>query len=160
MLLPTKTIWDSLSGKDNAGILEFLNKALEPASKARAVKTFWRKKDLRNTIKNLEQVRSSNLPGWEEYATNLLVKLKGLTSLPESDSDLFREVSDDIQVLWDSARFFASLGNTQSFSGTLHCEACLASLLDENTTNGKGISAQMKVGYVSNLFLSSVSHSL
>jgi hypothetical protein len=159
-LLPTKTIWDPLSGKDNAAILEFLNKALKPASKAKGVKTCWKMKDLWNTIKNLEQVKSSNLPGWEECATNLLVKLKGLTSVPESDSDLFREVSDDIQALWDSARFFASLGNTQPFFGTLHCEACLASLLNENTTNSKGISAQMKVGYVSNLFLSSVSHFL
>jgi len=158
-LFPTKTVCDP-PGKDNAAILEFLNKALEPSSKAKAVKTFWRKQDLKNTIKNLEKVKSSDLLGWKECATNLLVKLKGLTSLPELDSDLFREVSDDIQALWDSARFFSSLCNTQSFSGTLHCEACLASLLGETKLDSKGISARMKVGYVSNLFLSSVSHFL
>src|SRR6267143_958257 len=99
-LFPTKTVCDA-SGKDNAVILEFLNKALEPSSKAKAVKTFWRKQDLKNTIKNLEKVKSSDLPGWEECATNLIVKLEGLTSPPELDSNLFREVSDD--------RFFASL---------------------------------------------------
>jgi len=159
-LLPTKTIWDPLSGKDNAAILEFLNKALEPSSKAKAVKTFWRRQDLKNTIKNLEKVKSSDLPGWEECATNLIVKLEGLTSPPELDSNLFREVSDDIQALWDSARFFSSLCNTQSFSGTLHCEACLASLLNKTENESKEISEQMKVGYVSNLFLSSVSHFL
>jgi hypothetical protein len=164
-LFPTETVWDPLSAKADAGIsnisiLEFLNNALEPFTTVNAVKTLWSKKELKLTIKNLENLKSSNFLGWGECATKLLVKLKGLDGLPELDSNLFHEISDDIQSLWESARFFASLGDAQDFSGTLHSEACLTSLLDKTTTVSRGILMQMKVGYVSNLFLSSRSYCL
>jgi len=98
------------------------------------------------------------LPGWGEYTTKLLAKLKGFKDQPELGSNMYHEISKDIKALLESTKFFASLDDTRGFSGTLHCEACLASLLDKNATVSKAILDQMEVGYISNLFLSSVSH--
>jgi hypothetical protein len=56
-----------------------------------------------------------------------------------------------------STNFFTALVNDkesafQSFSGTLHCEACLASLLAETSLASKDISARMKASPVSTHF--------
>ncbi|KAF8964834.1 hypothetical protein BDZ97DRAFT_1757742 [Flammula alnicola] len=74
-------VWDPLSAKANAGIsntgiLEFLKKSLDPSSTAKVIKMMWSKKDVKLTITNLEKLKFSNLLGWRECATNLLVKLK------------------------------------------------------------------------------------
>jgi len=142
-LFPTETAWDSVSVKakasiSNACILQFLNNALQSSSRAKALKTLWSKKELKLTISNLEIMKLSNLPGWQDCTSKLLVKLKGLNGLPESDSNLFHEISDDIQSLWERTKFFGCLGDTQAFSGMLHCEPCLASLLDETATVSEG----------------------
>src|SRR6266567_1047044 len=162
-LFPTETVWDPPSDKPNAAITnadihKFLNKAVAPSSKAQTLKKQWSGKRLDSTMKSLEDLKSSNLPGWGEYATKLLAKLQGFKDPPESGSAMYHEISEDIQALLESTKFFASLDDTPGFSGTLHCEACLASLLDKNATVSKAILDQMEVGYISNLFLSSESH--
>ena len=145
-------------GITNAEIIEFLSKALETSSKAEAAKATWDKKGVKDTILNIETVQSSKLPCWEKRAAEILVKLRGLDNLSPS-ADLFQEISSEIQSLCEGSAFFTSLGNTQDFSGTLHGEACLVSVLNDSaTTASKDVVAQMKVGYVPNLFLFSQSH--
>ena len=165
---PTVTVLDppnnnAMAGIDNAGILDFLNKTLKASSQARNLQALWGKNQRNATVKILETFKSSKVPGWEECATKLLDKLKELSGPPGLDnSDMYREVSDDIDSLCQSTKFFASLHQTQGFtgfSGTLHCEASLASLLGKNPTVSKGILDQMEVGYFFNLFYHQ-SHSL
>lgn len=143
-------------GIRNADILRFLSKALETSSQAEAAKATWDKKDVKQTILNIETVQSSILLGWEERAEEILVKLRGLNGLSPG-ADLFQEISNDIQSLCESSTFFASLGDTRGFSGTLHCEAFLMSLLHETTTGSKDTLAQMMVGFSSTCFIFIVS---
>ena len=165
-LFPTKTAWNPPSSHasadiTNAGILKFLDNALDNASDshthAAAVITWWGKRNLSYTINSLEKLKSSKLPGWEESATRLLDMLKGLQDVPERGSILDLEISDDIMAISQSGKFFATLASIKTekdFGGTLHCEAFLASLLDETANVSKGLVAQMKVGYFSSSFLS------
>ena len=86
-----------------------------------------------------------------------LSTLKGLQDVPEWGSILDLEISDDIMAISQSGKFFATLASIKTekdFGGTLHCEAFLASLLDETANVSKGLVAQMKVGYFSSSFLS------
>ena len=171
-LFPTKTTWDPLSvpasgNITNAGILQFLNNALGNASdshtRASAVIASWAKRDLVLTIKNLENLKSSKLPGWKESATRLLDMLKELQDMPELGSELDLDISNDIAAISQSGRFFSTLASIkpeQDFRGALHCEACLASLLRQTANVSEGLVAQMKVGYFSISFLSPESHFL
>jgi len=171
-LFPTKTKWDSpgrhaSADITNAGILKFLDNAVDNASdshtQASAVITWWGKRNLGSTINSLEKLKSSKLPGWEESATRLLDMLNGLQDVPEGGSSLDLAISNDILAISQSSRFFATLASIKpekDFRGTLHCEALLASLLDETADVSKGLVAQMKVGYFSSSLLSPESHFL
>src|SRR5271169_2233629 len=115
-LFPNETIRNPLSAKviSNADILEFLNNALEPAAEAKAIRALWNKKNFKATTSRLQTLESSTVSGWGECAKKLLVKLKRLEGLPESARDtVFREISDNIQSLWESTKFFSSLGDAQ-----------------------------------------------
>ncbi len=137
----------------NAHIIKFLSKALESSSKAEAAKATWDKKDVKNTILNIEAVQSSKLPCWQKRTAEILVKLRDLNNISPS-ADLFQEISSEIQSLCESSPFVTSLDSTQGFSGTLHSEACLVSLLsDSSTTASKDMLVQMEVGYAPSLSL-------
>ena len=117
--------------------------------------------EIKTHIKNLEA--HSNLPGLRECAKNIQFKLDKKKMLENSDA----WIDDTIESLLSSNnyRFIKFLREADeqglNFSGMLHCEASLASLLKhskDGTIDGtcEDICAQLKVGYaVSNLFLSS-----
>lgn len=159
-VFPTETERDSFFAQGNGRItntgiriLEFLNKAVESSSEANAAKKLWDKKDIGRTITSLEKIRDSNFLGWGKCAKEQLVKLRELDG-PPNDA-LSCEISEAIGSLCDSAKFFDFLGQVRSFSGTMHCEACLASLLDETKTPGEsplGPLAQMEVRHDSDWF--------
>jgi hypothetical protein len=138
-LFPQQATWDLLSAKaaansniSNAMIVKFLDNSLESSSNAKSVKTLWGKwgKDKWNRIytandivSHLKIVESFKLPGWGEYAKKLLATFEVLKDTPKPNSNLLQEISNDIQSLCDNTRFFTSaIGDTQDFSGALHCE--------------------------------------
>ena len=116
--------------KTNDEILCFLKKAtsLNPKHSlefANAALASWGKKDISNTIKNINELQDSTLPGWHHGVATLLNLLDASLYLTSSEDCT---ISNKIQSLCDSTSFFNSL-NSQKFWGTVHCEACLASLL-------------------------------
>ena len=143
------------SSISNTNILDFLCKALETSSEAEKAKEAWNRKDINTTIKCLETLQTSNLMSWVDRTKKLLVTLNHLNSRP--GDDLFNVISAEIQSLCDGTKFFNTLNDNKPFTGTLHCEACLASLLTGTTSAIKDILAQMEVSYISNLFLLPVS---
>ena len=177
-LFPTSTRCDNPSSRSananadisNADILEFLEKALKVSSKVKGIETTWTNENLKNTKSSLKNLESSNVPGWSTHAKTLRDKVEQLkyserTELGRrtivvregpDDGELLREITEGIQSLVDSATFVKSLTEGQIFLGTLHCEACLASLLSKSATVSEDILEQMDVSYVSNLFSSPV----
>ena len=145
----------TVSSISNTNILDFLCKALETSSEAEKAKEAWNRKDVNTTIKCLETLQTSNLTSWVDCTKKLLVTLNHLNSRP--GDNLFNVISTKIQSLCNGAKFFNTLNDNKPFKATLHCEACLVSLLAETTSARKDISAQMEVGYISNLFLLPVS---
>jgi hypothetical protein len=178
-LFPTSTRCDNPSSHSananadisNADILEFLEKALGASSKVKGIESTWIKGSLKNTNSSLKSLESSNVPGWSTLAKTLRDKVEKLKySEPTerggsrvivvkegpNDGVLLREITEGIRSLVDSATFVKSLTEGQIFLGTLHCEACLASLLSKSATVSEDILEQMDVSYVSNLFSSPV----
>ena len=155
------TIDRPLSKTDNE-ILSFLEKATSSNPKrslefANAALASWGKQDILNTVKNIKELQDSTLPGWHHSVATLSTILDA-SPYPTSSDDC--TISNKIQSLCDGARFFSNL-NGLYFSGMLHSEACLASLLVKDiVTAGEyyGILEQLKVGYVCVFFLSSDSH--
>ncbi len=164
-VFPTVSL-DAQIDVSNDEIVDFLIGSQEPLQKALATcatiqsaKGAWCNKQVKHTIRFLQRLESSNWPGWEESAKQILAKLKQLDGHLLNDAS-FRQILNEIQTLCESAKFFTSLVGVQAFTGALHCEACLASLLNKTEDVDKSILAQMQVGYVSNLFQSSESHFL
>lgn len=158
----------------NLELLKFLKTALDPSTKVKSLKTTWKNNDYKATASILNSLTDCNVLGWSNHAKQLLQKLQPL-GIQEGGSGkgkkkmIFVEecsankteygaFSEGLQLLWESARFFAYLADDgKRFFGTLHCEATLASLLGGTPTVGKDLLALMNVGYIPNLFLSSVS---
>ena len=153
---------ESQANITNTEILKFLNKGFVSSSLVKGIKMQWNKhsgptKNDVNQIKSgLVKLKSSC---WSESAMKLLERFENLVILPSLESKEFSEITEDINSLWASCMFFASLEPAlKKFTGTLHCEACLASLLDETATFSRDILTQMRVGCITNLFLSLESH--
>jgi hypothetical protein len=165
-LFPTTS---PLSTKTNEEILKFLDDATsskpeEYLKYANAAKSHWKRSEVASTIQRVNDLRSSTLPGWDGCTQKLLETLTDWTRC-SSESSAQDDIAHTIQSLCDSAKFFADLATMRGFSGTLHCEACLASFLHHSakgiTIGGKYEDAltRMKVGYtISNLFLLSDPH--
>jgi hypothetical protein len=148
-LFPTMT--ESQANIPNAEILEFLNNGFLSSSLVKGIKKRWRRSITGPTKKDVNEIKSAlvNLKSscWSESATKLLKTFENSVIPPTLESEEFSKISEDIDSLWASCMFFASLDAARKkFTGTLHCEACLASLLDETATFNGDILAQMKVG--------------
>jgi hypothetical protein len=107
-------------------------------------------------IKKIELLGKSGLPGWHEYTAKIILNLENLkTTVPASPDHvaLVCDITRAVHSLRDSAKFFADLKGPQIFKGSLHCEACLASLLAFSfdsikvDTKYEDISEQLEVGY-------------
>jgi hypothetical protein len=121
--------------------------------------------NLKNSVNRLKTSKNQLPPGWKKWAEDLHLKLETL------DQTLTQSawVGEDIESLISShthlKKFFKFLHQLKSsqFSGKLHCEAILATLLklakdgiDDDSVNGEygDILAELKVCCpVSNLFL-------
>lgn len=156
---PTKTGNPFITNDD---IVRFLDEGISADPQAlrcrvKGIQSCWNKLDKHAAVKNKYAVRmvknevkrlsSCKLSSWSECEsklTDLLDKWQPKDALVEANID------NMIQSMSDSTDFFEKLKNTneQSFSGTLHCEACLASLLGSETNNTeryREILTQMKV---------------
>ena len=153
---------ESQANITNAKILEFINKGFLSSSLVKGIKKWWNwptgptKKDLNDIRSELVKLKSSC---WSKSTMRLLEIFEKSVIPPSLESEEFSQITEDINSLWASCMFFASLDAAlRKFMGMLHCEACLASLLDETATFSRDILAQMKVGCITNLFLSLESH--
>jgi hypothetical protein len=102
----------------------------------------WEQKDVDGAITAIMKIsgnQSDKLSGRLDCATKLLTLLhnwKAGHSITLSDHI---NITKAIQTLYDNAFFFKSLKkNMTKFNGTLHCEACLASLLPGPQLNHLG----------------------
>ena len=158
-LLPAPAV-PGTEGKQasNNEILTFITTALAMLPKIKEAERAWNNRDKRNTTICFQTLKTSNVKSWVKCAEKILVKLED-DNLSDQTSG---EITSEIQSLRKSTFFFDALVEPKfsSFSGTLHCEACLASLLAESPLASKDILARMEVSQVSDLFLSSESHLL
>jgi len=136
----------------NAAILKFLNQALETLPQFKVARDAWSRGDKDATIRCFEKLMTSKVKSWVKCAERMLAMLSN-----DSFSD---DITTEIQSMCKSTAFFDALAADKGFSGTLHCEACLASLLAKDSLASKEILARMKVSQVSDLFLSPESHFL
>jgi len=133
----------------NKEIVQFLTDSIsanpsKALGSAKALSTFWeklnketvevdkekRRKQFERVKQEVRYLRKLKLPGWSEHADNLEGWLEQWQS--SNDPQLESNIAEKIKLLIYSARFFQSFAqatNSDSFKGTLHCEACLASLL-------------------------------
>lgn len=165
-LFPTKNAQDPCCTKTNDQIIDFFSNVTksnptESLKYATAAKDWWGEHDVESTIEQITSLKNSTLPGFRDFADKLHEKLRGWTT--QSPETLTNDITNSIQSLCDNAFIFHSFiqKGGEKFTGTLHCEACLASLLNNSlafTGNSDGIRkydilAQLKVGYaVSNCF--------
>lgn len=191
-LFPTHTVWPAFftrtyTDKPNTVILQYLTEASTLASRIKSVKTHWTKhrndKGIKQARRDLAMVKASSLNAWAEFAEKLDIALhlfqnktsKKPSELPHSEfsdlnfPDLIKQIDDDIHSFTASAAFFQFLAPkgiggdwNEAFIGSLHCEAFLASFLDETVTNTMqnkygDILAQMNVNYVQLIFVMRVS---
>ena len=160
-ILGTETDYEAT----NDDIVKFLDQALETLPQFKEAKVAWRNGDKDNTIKCFQKLKTSNVMSWVKCAEKILVKLDNSNNDNPSNQNS-EEITTEIQSLCKSTNFFNALVSDKkpsfelSFSGTLHCEACLVSLIAETSLASEDISAWMKVSQVSDLFLSSESHFL
>ena len=164
-LFPTKNDRDPVSTKTNDEILEFLENATksnpkESLKQARAARTLWNARDAEKTIKKLELLKNSGLPGIPECAEKTYNMLGRWKAQEDLSGSLIPEITRSIQSLHDKAKFFVDLvkmNEEPNFTGTLHCEACIASLLNHSVNDDRkyeDLLIQLKVGYaISNVFV-------
>ena len=158
---------DNASLPTNAGILKFLQDAVSSnpedaldaakmAAKAVRFKPNSTHPAFVQAIKKVELLGNSKLPGWRESAAKIILKIENLEATAPASSDrvaLVRDITCAVQSLVDSANFYADLKGLQIFKGTLHCEACLASLLAllfnniKNDSKYEDILKELQVGY-------------
>jgi hypothetical protein len=157
---PTGNTQDPFSNND---ILKFLESGVKASSPnygkwAREARRFWVTREVDATIMNTDKLKKSALPGWPSCVEKLLANLKDWKSQEHPSEFLSREITNLIQSLCDSSTLFSSLAKGLKFLGTLHCEACLASLLQDFLkdiaidSKFEDILARMKVTYVASGF--------
>lgn len=139
----------------NKDILAFLTESLENLGPIKDAEWAWTaNKDKAGTISCLEKVQASNVTSWVKCADKILVKLNA----KELSDQMSAEITAEINSLNTSTLFFDALVPPKrpltfesSFPGTLHCEACLASLMADSSLANEALLAQMKVSQVSDL---------
>ena len=130
--------------------------------------------NIRATTKYLDLLAEStdNVVSDQATAIRQMITLRNTITEPNDIVNIAEKINglkDMLLGLSDSNHFFLSLDNTESFKGTLHCEACLASLLPpsfaqyilsgESKYKEMSILPKMQVGYpLPHLSLSSGSH--
>ena len=130
----------------NDEILKFLNDGLASVIAANtneklghAIMDLWKvpAKGYKQTVKNLRLLEK--LPDYTESVKELLALLSKWNDDRDKNMSLVKEISDKIRSLngtltadKDSVPFPADL-ELKEFSGTLHCETCLASILHKDT---------------------------
>jgi len=149
----------------NNKILEFLSNGFDCSVLIKGIKMQWNRpgglttRDVRAIKAALQKLTKSSFEDWKVSAAKLFQALDNSASLPHLESGEFHKITEGINSLVASSVLFASLDASQRvFKGMLHCEVCLASLLDETATFSRDILAQMKVGCVTDLFLLLKSH--
>ncbi|PPQ95715.1 hypothetical protein CVT26_008358 [Gymnopilus dilepis] len=128
---------DSKSSSVEVGrLIQFCDAAvrsncLESSCWAESARTSWAAGDLQKTIEDVRNLANSTLPKWREYADTLLCILQDKEAL-ESETER-SYISEAMDLLCAIAQFFTFLWDLDKqifeFSGTLHCEACLVSVL-------------------------------
>jgi hypothetical protein len=160
-LLPTQHEANRLP-TTNDEILKFLEFAASPgySNSIKAIRTGWNQKNKEATIQSLATLEKmfskAQKYDWCDSASNLTAMINDFFAKPSSSDKLSDKIINRIESLSDTAKFFAFLRKPIVFSGRLHCEACLASLLrahlgEDVTIDSKheDVLAQMKVRYVS-----------
>lgn len=82
-------------------------------------------------IKQLDGIRDRRLPSWNRKVAEVISQLKCLQSVsqPSDLRSLAEDITTTLHCLKDNADFTLLLKGEMKFIGSLHCEACLASLL-------------------------------
>ena len=171
---PTETIWTprpSQSGPPpadmtNIEILKHFDGLFKSEKgfqlKFNALIKGWDAMDYKSITNSLDALKPFKFPGWEEPITRLLDKLTQLGYMPEKSNTSYLGLLPDYMALSQSYRFYAALQSPSeaAFRGSLHCEACLASLLVGNANVSDTLAKDMEVCYFSSSFLSLESHFL
>jgi len=143
---PTTDTMDPMSTTSNDEILKFLQKAVPKATRARNLSIFaeaaltgWKKRQ--STTFNAQQVRQmiTNIMALRDEDVNEIAKsvhtqLK-IWSKGDNDDAITKGIEDLHKKLFHlppGNLFFSNLENLK-FKGALHCEICLASLVDMAT---------------------------
>jgi len=143
---PTTDTMDPMSTTSNDEILKFLQKAVPKATRARKLSIFveaaltgWKKRQ--STTFNAQQVRQmmTNIMAVgdedvNEIAKSVHTQLK-IWSKGDNDDAITKGIEDLHKKLFHlppGNLFFSNLENLK-FKGALHCEICLASLVDMAT---------------------------
>jgi len=163
-LFPTQHEADHLP-TTNDEILQFLEFAASPdmigySNSINAIKTGWDQKNKDAIIQSLATLdklfSNAQKYGWCNSASNLTAMINDFdfSAKPSSSDKLSDKITNRIESLADTGKFFAFMRKRIEFRGRLHCEACLASLLPahlgEDVTidsKHKGVLVQMKVRY-------------
>jgi hypothetical protein len=162
-LFPTEDEADPLS-TTNDEMLKILNDAAsanmtECLQCINAVRSCWNQNNKAATIKNLAKLDKTlsrkETFGWHQSASKLLAMINNYYS--KSSNESWDKITNEIESLLHSARFFVRLSKWDGFRGALHCEACLTSLLPfhlgkdvtiDSKHEHEHVLAQMKVRYV------------
>ena len=163
-LFPTGNEVDSVTNDD---ILIFLGSAANSNTKQclliKAVGRAWADKNKELTLNNLRKLEGilpvSETSSWLVAARRLVQTITDHYENPPADEgdegDKLSKIAHTIESLYDSGRFFAFLSEKNDFKGTLHCEACLTSLLPHHFGKDvtidsiyEGVLPQVKVCYV------------
>jgi hypothetical protein len=132
--------------RSNDDILRFLEEGTRDISKwskaASDARKAWEASNTPETIRLVQFLQQSRLPGWD-VATHKLLKM---LADPIKHSS---HITDMMRSLCESTWLFTRLSVENKFKGALHCEATLASFADHSNnlagSKYEGVSAAMKV---------------
>ena len=161
-LFPTTTTMDGSDVIDpstvtNNAIIEWLCSNIGAHELAKPLVGSWSNCGIGPVISSLKNLQSSKVPGWKESATRALHQLEGLKELPRDGDKLYPEIYREVLSISQSYAFYVALASKTKdskgdFKGTMHCEACLASLLFKDANVHNSLPEQMKVRYFSGSF--------
>lgn len=162
-LFPNTTKMDDSDVLDpsNKAIIEWLCSNIGAHELAKPLVGSWSSRKFGPVISSLKTLQSSKVPGWKESATRLLHQLKGLQDLPKIGDKSYPEIYAEVLSISQSYAFYVALASKTKdskgdskgdFNGTMHCEACLASLLFKDANVHNSLPEQMKVRYFSGSF--------
>lgn len=143
----------------NETLIKYLTGAVEALPQFKRAQKCWERGEKEETINCFQMLKQTKVKVWTEWAGGMVDKLKADNSpfvwLFNDGSDKWaHDIADEIEQACRSTAFFDALSKEREFEfgGTIHCEACLASLLAEGSLVSEGTLAQMKVSQVSDLF--------